>query len=413
MHPLTPVFERCEQEHLRYCVLRDAARATDPDGDAEVDLLVNPGHLEQFERALVAAGFVRLAAWGRSPHRFFIHYDEAVDRWVKADVVTEVAFGRPVHSLRSTLAGACLERRRRVGPVWGPGPEDELVTLLLHELLDKGRIREHRAARLRELHGQVRDTARIDDLLGQCWPSMSWSALSAIISAGDWDSLVARRTEAAQALRSREPLATLFRDRRDRVFRMLFRAAGLVSPHAPSLALLAPDGAGKSTLAEGIAGRFFGPVCSVYMGLYQKQQGRAARRAPGLGLAGLVVTQWRRYLRGRYGQASGHLVLFDRYSYDALLPARGSSTVLRRIRRWLLAWSVPAPDLTVVLDAPGDMLFARKGEHTIDDLERQRQAYLALSRRLPRVAVVNAQQEPARVRRAVTALVWEQFRRKA
>ncbi|MEQ1760653.1 MAG: hypothetical protein ABL986_20275 [Vicinamibacterales bacterium] len=412
MSPLTTVFERCERENISYCVLRDAEDAGSQ-AAGEVDLLVAPGDLPRLTSVLVDAGFVRLASWGRSPHRFFIRYDPVEDSWLKCDVVTEVAFGRPVHNLRTTLGASCLAGRRRVGATYAPGVEDELIALLLHEMLDKGAFREHRIARLKVLRGQVSDERRLTSHLSRYWPGQSWPRLSDAIARDGWEKLLSERSAVSRAIAQHAPLRTALTGVRDRGLRSLFRLAGLFRPNAPSLALLAPDGAGKSTLTSGIESRFFGPVCPVYMGLYQASAVKGRGKTPGLGLAGLLATQWRRYGKARYRQAAGQLVLFDRYSYDALLPVRGKPTLLRRVRRWLLAWTVPAPSLTVVLDAPGDMLFARKGEHTADLLESQRQAYLAISRRLSRVAVVDAQLGPDHVRRTVTNLVWNEYQRRA
>jgi len=188
--------------------------------------------------------------------------------------------------------------------------------------------------------------------------------------------------------------------------RTLNRWAGLLRP-APSVALLAPDGAGKSTLAAGVQNSFFFPVRSVYMGLYQKTTAQAARPGVrGMGFVRRLFTQWRRYLIARYHQARGRLVIFDRYTFDALLPPRHNLSGLGRLRRWLLAHACPPPDLVLMLDAPGEVLYARKGEHNADLLEQQRQQYLALRPHLPQMVVVNASRDAERVRREAMAVIW-------
>jgi thymidylate kinase len=80
---------------------------------------------------------------------------------------------------------------------------------------------------------------------------------------------------------------------------------------------------------------------------------------------------------------------------------------VQRARRWLIAHACPAPDLVIVLDAPGDVLFARKGEHSAELLERQRQQYLALRNTLPQLVVVDATQEEDQLRRTALALIWD------
>lgn len=60
-----------------------------------------------------------------------------------------------------------------------------------------------------------------------------------------------------------------------------------------------------------------------------------------------------------------------------------------------------------MLDAPGELMFARKGEHTVEALERRRQGYLALRDRFPQLVVVDATQPAQVVRRQVTEVIWE------
>jgi len=113
----------------------------------------------------------------------------------------------------------------------------------------------------------------------------------------------------------------------------------------------------------------------------------------------LLTVQWRRYLQARYAQARGHLVVFDRYAYDALLPQPQRRNPLKRLRRWLLAHACPPPHLVLVLDAPAEVLYARKGEHTVGKLESQRQAYRSLQTRLSNVTILDATREAEHVRR--------------
>jgi thymidylate kinase len=149
------------------------------------------------------------------------------------------------------------------------------------------------------------------------------------------------------------------------------------------------------------------------MGLYQ-QGGKHGhgRRVSGLGLTGRLVTQWSRWLGARYHQARGRLVVFDRYAYDALLPPRRPTSRRGRVRRWLLGHACPHPDLVVVLDAPGEVLYERKGELSPAVLEAERVRYLELRRRLPEMVVIDATQEPNQVRRELVSLIWQRYQRR-
>ena len=61
-----------------------------------------------------------------------VAYDRPRDGWPKPDVVTEVAYEKLIHALRTTLAAGCLGNRQRCGPVIVPSAE--LVTAQTSDL---------------------------------------------------------------------------------------------------------------------------------------------------------------------------------------------------------------------------------------------------------------------------------------
>ncbi|MDP8899832.1 MAG: hypothetical protein M3N33_01530 [Actinomycetota bacterium] len=173
------------------------------------------------------------------------------------------------------------------------------------------------------------------------------------------------------------------------------------------VALLAPDGAGKSSVTARLAQSLPLDVRVVYLGLFPRADARR-RRLPGVGTTQRLLRLWRAWLRARAHQRRGRLVLFDRYPFDALLP--GSGGWAERGWRWVLGHALPAPDLTIVLNAPGTVLHARSGEHDAATLELQRQAYLALARRLPETVVIDAAGDFEATTRAVTSAIWDSYR---
>jgi thymidylate kinase len=80
--------------------------------------------------------------------------------------------------------------------------------------------------------------------------------------------------------------------------------------------------------------------------------------------------------------------LFDYYATDVV--DRGHRTLGRRIHGLFLRKIYPRPDLLLLLDAPPDVLFARKGEGTIETLTRRRADYQAALALVPRHAVIDA-----------------------
>ncbi len=172
-----------------------------------------------------------------------------------------------------------------------------------------------------------------------------------------------------------------------------------------TVALLGPDGVGKSTLVAGLGADCPLAVRTVYMGLWQGAD-RPGRTRLDAVVAVLVrpLRVWGRVAVAAAHVARGRLVLFDRYTYDALLPVTGSLRWLKRPYFRVLAHLAPRPDLVLVLDLPGEVAFARKGELSPERLEAARQGFLALA---PRVGAedVDAAAPPEQVRADVLARI--------
>lgn len=407
IHPtLAAALDALEQIGAESCLLRGEAELASPPGD--VDLLVSATDLGRIRNALAPLGFAPVPAWGRGSHRFFVAYDEVSDRWLKLDLVSELAYGRH-QAFWTRAAPECLARRRRAGALAVLAPDDAFWTLLLHCLLDRGDVPPHHRERLLELVAEARSDGPLGRVVGAACPA-GWDSARILdrARAGDWPALTALARELKRRWSRRHPIEVWPRVLRNGTLQHATKLLTLLRRRGLSVALLGPDGAGKSTLAAGVEDSFFFPARALYAGLYPR--GSARRRGvPGLRFAGRLLRLWRNCLVARYHQARGRLVVFDRYVYDALLPPTRELGARGRVRRWLLAHACPPADLVVLLDAPGELVFGRKGEHSVAVLDEQRRRYLELAIRLPQLVVVDAAQEAEDVRRIVTATIWRRY----
>ena len=226
-----------------------------------------------------------------------------------------------------------------------------------------------------------------------------------------------------------------------------------------SVALIGPDGAGKTTISRRLEQALPLPVKYVYMGInlgssnvllptswlivkIRRALGWTQNRAVAPLVQGRVgnlptdnllkrVAAWlRSYLRLAnllaeecfrhslvwYYQRRGKIVLLDRWFFadyhTSINTDHQRQSLDRRIHRYMLKHIYPTPDLVIYLEAPAEMLFARKGEGTLEALERQRQNYQQLRGVVKHFAVVDASQTEHVVAGEVTALIYDYYKTK-
>lgn len=212
-------------------------------------------------------------------------------------------------------------------------------------------------------------------------------------------------------------------------------AAGQRAPRRRSLtvALVGADGAGKSTATAALARTPLPrPVATVYMGVNleastlvlpttrlllaaKRARGRrgdlvASRLTPAEAAA--APRSWRRGVKDTarmavwtseewfrqavvlWHRSRGRIVVLDRHFFADYFHTDVSAGAGRgaaaRWHGWMLRRLYPRPDLVVCLDAPAEVLHARKQEATPEWLDDRRRQYLALADVVPAFVAVDA-----------------------
>jgi thymidylate kinase len=180
-----------------------------------------------------------------------------------------------------------------------------------------------------------------------------------------------------------------------------------IKPPVPWVAILGMDGSGKSTLLEGVRKEWdkmglkaiFLHWRPEYI-LPKKSDGHVSnphgQKPRGLFSSTLkllfIVADWtigfRIILADK--RARGYFIIFDRFYNDMLVdPIRyrygGGQSLARCTFRFL-----PQPDAIILLDAPADIVHARKPEITLDALRKLRCAYIDLMQNHSNCYIVNA-----------------------
>ena len=411
VHPrLVEAFGALDAAGVRWCLLRGRSELDAPAGD--VDLLLHPADATRARRAFGDAEMPALRVWAGGRQSFFLGWDRDSELWVYVHAVTELSFG-PFHGLRLHGMDGVLARLERSDGVPMPAPSDRFWITLLHGLVDKGRLDPRHRAALTELAPFVDPRAglavEVDRIAS---PGSGPSALLDGVRAARWEDL----ERAAETFRThwgrRDPAAAV-RAARHRASLLIVKIREISTRRGMGVALLAPDGGGKSRLAMALPAALYFPVRRFYMGLEGGPFANAGPSLlPGSGMLRRLAHLWRNWIEARYHQARRRCVVFERYPYEALLPAPEGAGLLSLARRAVLGHALPVPDVVLVLDAPGEVLYQRKGEHSPEGLERDRRGYLRLAERLPQATVLDATRPFAEVRRDATAAVWRAYRRR-
>jgi thymidylate kinase len=408
LHPvLRRLFRALESRGLRWTLLRVPSNPAAPTGD--VDLLVDKEDAEALRELAAEAGFVALPGWGSAPDLILVSYDRPSDRWLILEVSTAISFRSPSSWQLSEGAEHVLRRRQRLGSMVVPASSDAFWLILLHCLLDKGFVTEHRRSELQRLAPLALESPLGVTVCVAAGPAFTRAIFVDAALSGAWEDLARMGRRLAVGLMWRRPVAERLQVLAAGVVRWVRKPFLIRRRRGLEIALLGPDGVGKSTAAKGLQQTFPFETRIVYMGLWKTATGLHGRISTVAEILARPVWIWSRYLLAQYHQLRGRLVIFDRYVYEALLPARPPLLFAKRPYFWLLAHALPAAGVAIVLDVPGDVAYGRKQENTPDELESERQIYARMSGRVPSLEIVDARADADTVRAEITEILWRKM----
>ncbi|MDZ7265871.1 MAG: hypothetical protein ONB48_00870 [candidate division KSB1 bacterium] len=402
-----------EAAGVEYAILRDHP---DQAGMRDLDLLTAAGKRGEFLRCCSRHGFQLIKSGRNNPGKMVLL------RWQESGPQILDVHERLIYQGYEYMqAATVLSRRRREGRYWFLSFEDEWLTLLWHNILGKGQIQPKHRRRLEELLLLRLDEAYLDSQL------QAFGLRATGREARRNFTKLADNPKAVQHLRRRVLRTLWFHPWQNAVRRLHLALAGIhekwFGPRRGALIVfLGPDGCGKSSLTKALRAElrsasltadivYLGPWGQSRLPLHKilsllnfkpyrpedkaKYHNRAVKPAtPGpltrawrdlkgrIFYLALALELWYRYLAEVLPRLRrGRIVLADRYIYDVLIGYKNRPmNYFRGLREWLCR-TYPRADLVILLDAPPEVIHARKPQFEVAQLQDIRQRYTAVGQR--------------------------------
>ena len=393
---------RLVEAGVAFCLLRDLPE--DVRAGADLDVLIAPVDRGKALAAFAAEGFVLRRGAGAPLKSVFVRYCHG------ALLTLDVHWGMVQQGLRYGDESAALARRRGSEDAPRLSPEDELIHLVAHGLL-RGRPPDTaRRVRAVELLDGALDRAYIEERV------QAFGYGDVFLGACAW--LRAGSPAAHARLRSRLTWALIRRDPRNAIRLAAFRMSRLARTDRRGgvIALVGPDGAGKSTVLEAVMARGAGirspRLESVYLGPWGQLETGLVRLTRRLGLIpsrepwgrrvaamdaqfpqaalkwvrseikaivfypAMLAELWWRYLRSVAPRTRrGAWVVADRYITDLRYLYKGDLMPNYRLLRAAVCWLYPMPALFVLVDQTPEIIHRRKPGLSVEQIGAFQEAY--------------------------------------
>lgn len=239
---------------------------------------------------------------------------------------------------------------------------------------------------------------------------------------GHWLKLDAKLVDDEDGARRRPDGPSRWTDRTKR--RLARKWFASLRRTGPVIAVLGPDGAGKGSVIVGLQRVIPVAVTPVYLGFRGKRTSAPSDQRTTTSTAGrpsaareaafvlrTALRQWRRLLPAYVAAWRGDIVLCDRHPVEVLAVRPNRRPLVGRLERFIATRLIPRPDAVIILDAPGETLYRRKGEHSVNVLEAWRRSYAEVF--LPRGAVIVQTMRAPKVAVAQSSeIVWGALQRR-
>jgi len=400
---LARVLELFDRDGLPYCILHGYDNYPDR-VDSDVDLLVPseavPRRLGELLRNAERQLGARIVQWFADRAQFIVLCatgDDGVPVMLQLHVSCDYEVSdRLIYSGNDVLR----TRRRHERDFWVPAANVEFVCVLINRIV-KGKLESHHTEQLSKLWMQNREQCAHE--MFRFFNAGAARMIADAAEANDWgmvqDRMRELRKEFLRLSVMRQPTSYATRvlgSQGRRVVRWLKPQSGL------HVVFLGPDGVGKSTTIEAVRERVADAfLCVKYQTfassiLPNKPKASPHALPPRSKFASFLKAGWWElcytlgYLKSVHPtRCRGGLAINHRYLIDAIVDPKRYRYSGPQELLWAIWATAFKPDLLIFLDAPADVIQARKQETTPEETARQVEAYRAMAGRLPNAKLVD------------------------
>lgn len=402
LRALNGIFQLLDNQGKRYAVLHgyeDIEKQAATDLDILIDPEISPGFLYKLLARNQQNLGMRIIRRNGSFYSLAIENLQGSSNFVHLDFTSRLV----VDGYEYADAETILDNRVRFQDLWVPSISAQFSGYFLRRILQQ-RFDQKAETRLKRLiqldSGACLKEIRENSILNGKTQIM----LEEAVIDGNWQPVFESKCQIENQIHGRLNRDSVFSRTAEKWKNRIRRA---INPGGFSLVILGQDGAGKSTLINSlltknklpfdemeVAG--FAPALHTIIQKGTKDTSTPHALPPRPFLLSLVKAgYW--FVHAVFGQFAirrkkmgNSLIAFDRHFMDVLVdPIRyryGGPGVLLGMIYFFTA----TPDLIVLLDAPAEVLHARKPELEMSERVRQRQAYLDLVSSIPYAITLDA-----------------------
>lgn len=408
---LIKLFSIFKNEDIKYCILRNYEELPEKNTGSDIDILISQQSLQSALAAIASIDEVRIISLNRRAYVVTTFLDkinvgEGKDS-LQIDLVTGLSWkGMAYLSVNDVLDGSISHNTHPL--IKKPSAHHEAIISFFSSYLIGGWIKERYQEQVRSVFGKHTDAVK-KSLCPVLGAELSGFLIAAVLNEQRYELIAllgkVRYTLVKKSILSQPTkVLTNLIDHYVAEFLIRYTPQPLIQ-----LCVLGVDGAGKSTMINGLISKLGSRVKEIEVIHLKPRFKRSVDEVvtvctdphalpPRNAFFSIAkLTSWVFLYHIKYnfhGHKNSTLLVWDRYIYDVLVDPRRYRVALPK---WLLSIFVtlaPRNDLVVILDVPVEVAYARKQEVALEDLIGIRANYLKLAKNLPNAKVISTAGEP-------------------